>query len=255
MTDAALQRLAQRQLADYDAHKPGSAFAETGITLAVEEAYAVQLAVARLRQSRGERVAGYKIGCVSPATQQQIGIEHPVVGHLWDGELASSPAHLPSERFDGPGIEGEFAVRLSSDIPNTAAIAEAPAQFVESVFPVIELHNFVFRGPKPRAAELIANNAVHAGVVLDAANESHSDEPRDISVLINGELRGKANVNPLATLRALAERASALDLPLKAGHILLTGSPLPLYTVEPGDTVVVTTSEGVSIEATIGGAH
>ena len=53
---------ASRQLADYDAHHPGTLFAE-GLVLNVAEGYELQSAVAELRQRRGERIIGYKVGC------------------------------------------------------------------------------------------------------------------------------------------------------------------------------------------------
>ena len=36
---------------------------------------------------------------------------------------------------------------------------------MESIFPVLELHNLILRGDPPNGHELIANNAIHAGVV------------------------------------------------------------------------------------------
>ncbi len=36
------------------------------------------------------------------------------------------------------------------------------------VFPVIELHNYVFRSATPALQELVANSGLHAGVVLPA---------------------------------------------------------------------------------------
>jgi hypothetical protein len=58
LTAARIEDLARRQLADYDAHAPGSIFADTAFSLSIAEAYAVQMA--RLRASCGERVVGYK---------------------------------------------------------------------------------------------------------------------------------------------------------------------------------------------------
>lgn len=37
---------------------------------------------------------------------------------------------------------------------------------IAQVFPVIELHNYVFRGKLPTLQELVANNGINAGVVL-----------------------------------------------------------------------------------------
>ena len=52
-----IQRWASRQLADYDARRPGTMFAE-GVVLDVAQGYELQSAVAQLRCGRGERVIG-----------------------------------------------------------------------------------------------------------------------------------------------------------------------------------------------------
>ena len=67
-----ISQLAARQLRDYDDRTPGTIFAE-GLSFNEEQAYAVQSEVCRLREQRGETVAGYKIGCTSPIIQQQLG--------------------------------------------------------------------------------------------------------------------------------------------------------------------------------------
>src|ERR1700730_7312308 len=69
-----LPELADRQLQDYDRHRPGSIFADPALALTIAEAYALQFEVARLRMARGEPLAGYKIGCISPAMQAQFGL-------------------------------------------------------------------------------------------------------------------------------------------------------------------------------------
>ena len=73
MVDAA-QELARQMLADYDARTPGQLFGEP-LGLTTVQAYALQAEIARLRQQRGERVIGYKVGCTSPAVQQQLGLK------------------------------------------------------------------------------------------------------------------------------------------------------------------------------------
>src|SRR2546428_676692 len=71
MVDAA-QELARRMLADFDARTPGQLFGEP-LDLTTVQAYALQAEIARLREERGERVIGYKVGCTSAAVQQQLG--------------------------------------------------------------------------------------------------------------------------------------------------------------------------------------
>ena len=232
-----LAELAQRQLDDYDRHRPGLLFAEDGAaTLTLAEAYELQLRVAALRQARGETLAGFKIGCVSETVRKQLGLAHPVFGHVFSTELHSSGCVLDPARYDGLAIEGEFAVRLGEE------------QRIVSVFPVIELHNYVFRGAAQTARELVGNNAIHAGVVLPGEEPALADleslrgEP--LVVCINGEERGTADGSALpetilANLRSVREHLDEFGIHLRPGQIVLTGSPLPLYRVQAGDRIDV----------------
>jgi 2-keto-4-pentenoate hydratase len=104
--------LARRQLADYDAGRPGSVFAE-GELVDVAEGYEIQSVMAQLRRERGERVIGYKVGCTSPTIRSQLGIDHRVSGRLYDSEKHASGTVLSRGRYTNLAIEGELAVELS----------------------------------------------------------------------------------------------------------------------------------------------
>jgi 2-keto-4-pentenoate hydratase len=223
-----LTYLAQRQLDDYDRRQPGLLFADAAFSLTEAQAYELQLAVAALRRSRGEAVGGYKIGCMSERIRSQLGISHPVIGHIFAGDLHVDGCTLDHGQYAGLAIEGEFAVRIGENI---GAIPPA--------FPVIELHNYVFRGASPTAAELIANNAIHAGVVLPQEIAVPAHPGNSIEVWINGERKGAADSSAADGLRALVERLEPFGIRLRKGQIALTGSPLPLYRVEPGDRIEV----------------
>ncbi len=229
-------------------------FADRTEPLSIQDAYRIQYEVARLRTLRGERIAGYKIGCISETIQRQLGVDGPVFGHLFHGEIRPSNAVLSSKDFDHLGIEGEFALTLAVDVPDLAALRRAPRSFIRDVFPVIELHNYVFRGPSPRAPELIANNAVHAGFVAAPATLLPTTvEQLGISVWINDELMGEAREDPAAALCELAQRLDAFGVRLRAGDVVLTGSPLPLYSVEAGARIRVESPEAGEATAQVAG--
>jgi 2-keto-4-pentenoate hydratase len=229
-------------LADYDAHRPGTIFSDPAFRLTLAEAYQVQMRVAELREQRGESIAGYKVGCVSEAVQRQLGIDEPVFGHLFSSEQHRSGVSLDSASFDGLAIEGEFAIRVGG-----------------AGLTVIELHNYVFRAPSSRhAEELIANNALQAGFILPS-EETHFDpqalDAETITVIRNGGVLGTANGaalsgGPLASLNWLAARLKDFGKALRPGHIILTGSPLPLYPVEPGDRLEVNCSRLAPVRMT-----
>ena len=240
-----LDQLARRQLADYDAARPGLLFAEPEFDLTVPEAYELQSKVANLRQLRGESVAGYKVGCVSPAVQGQLGLHQPLIGHIFDTEVYRSDVSLDHNRFHQLAIEGEFAFRMAEDVPDAGWLAANAEQAIEAAFAVIELHNFCCRAPAgKRAQELIANNGMHAGVVLpEEEGRFHSADgllDEKISVLRDGMVLGAATgralpAGPLASLIFLVEQLRKIGKSLCRGQIVLAGSPLPLYRAEPGD--------------------
>ena len=231
-----IQRWASRQLADYDARRPGMMFAE-GVELDVAQGYELQAAVAQLRCGRGERVIGYKVGCTSPTIRAQLGINHCVIGRLYDSEQHLSGALLSRERFANLAIEGELAVELSHE-PNEKDFRgsglEIPA-CVARVFPVIELHNHVMRGDRPSAGELIANNAIHAGVVAATGVHRHDicvEESLDTAALsifaddrLLDECAGPALVQTInSSLKWLTAALRDRGGRLSAGQIILTGS-------------------------------
>ena len=245
-----MAKIARRQLADYDAHRPGRIFEDAAFTLTIAEAFELQRQVAALRVARGEAIAGYKIGCISEAVQRQLGLDRPAFGRLFATELYRSGAVLDAAAFDGLAIEGEFGVRIAGDLS------------IAFVFPVIELHNNVFRGSARTPQELIANNALHAGVVLPPL-EIPCPDPAElvhetIAVFRNGELLGAANGGaipggPSASLAKVTEHLASVGGALQPDQIVLTGSPLPLYPVRPGDHIVVRGPQSTDVQLYVRG--
>jgi len=243
-----LQELAEQWLTDYDSHQPGARLASEAPALTVEEAYRLQMEAARLREARGEPVAGYKIGCLSAAIQTQFGLDQPVFGHIYQTEVYPSGVVLDPARHENLAIEGEFGVRLAEDIPDSDWLRAHVDQVLATTFPVIELHNYVFRNTPHCAQELIANNALHAGVVLPRFESSARDAKAlldgEIVVVRNDEVLGSATGQalpefPLGSMIRLADHLARFGRGLRRGQLILTGSPLPLYPVFAGDRIEV----------------
>ena len=195
---------AARRLAHFDRREPDP----DAVVADPEQGYAIQAEVARLRRRRGERVLGYKVGCTSPATQRQMGIDSPIFGRLFEGERWPSGVALPRERFLRLAIEGELAVRLGPEVPEKPD-AGAVLASVERVFAVVELHHFPYRESPyrengPTAAELIASNGVHAGFVYaDGGPAELDDRSATLSIEIDG--RQAATVSGPELTRTVAE--------------------------------------------------
>src|SRR3984893_1368923 len=140
-----LETLAARQWQEYQTCTPGTYFAEARDPLTLDEAYAVQMEVARLRCAAGDAVVGYKVGCIGSGVVEQFGMSGPIHARLFRSEIRNSGETLQYNAYTNLAIEGEMAVRIGTN------------GGIEAAFPVIELHHFVFRGPRKTLAELVAN--------------------------------------------------------------------------------------------------
>lgn len=265
------REIAERMLADYDAHRPNEIFAERGTDwLTLDDAYIIQGAVADLRVARGERCLGYKVGCLSTSIQEQLGLRQPVRGYLWQTEVLVSGSHVLYEsrgncqesRFVNLAIEGEIALQLGEDVSTEAVIDGRVSDCVERWFPVIELHNAVFRGPTPTSQELVAGNAMHAGFVVPSLSENSC-----LAALVHAQIRieidGKSVETkrvaelpggPLASLRRLASLHLPIKETLKAGDIVLTGSPGRLIPIE-GSCAIAVICEGQRVDLLVQAGH
>jgi 2-keto-4-pentenoate hydratase len=241
-----LHELAQRMVADYDARIPGHFVGEPPNLLAAQ-AYTLQAEIARLREERGEKVIGYKVGCTSRVIQEQLGVTEPIFGRLWDTECHPSGVHLSSARYANLAVEGEMAVRLAKGLPHEPHSAAECREAIALVFPVIELHHYVLPGGWPPGSWLIASNGLHAGFVSAEAQTRCSGLAgfaHSLSIRINevevGAVADAETLNlPLSSLRWLAGRLAQLGLQLCKGQVILTGSPMKLYPVSPGSRIVV----------------
>ena len=75
-----LDSIANWILKDYDDKNPGTIF-KTKIKLSNEDALLIQSKLTELRISRGEKVIGYKIGCIAKETQKKNGFQTTCLGH------------------------------------------------------------------------------------------------------------------------------------------------------------------------------
>ena len=239
-----LRRMATRILADYDARTPGELFSRH-VDLTILQSYELQSEIARLREERGEKIIGYKVGCMSAAIQQQLGISEPIFGRLFDTECHAPGVRLSCADFANLAVEGEVAVRLATDVPGTPLTDEQYLGSIEDIFPVIELHHYVLRSAQPCCQELIASNGMNAGFVL--AEKTSGVPPTGnpyLTICINNGSGGivtnsSSATRPMESLRWLANRLSEFGLNLLPGQVILTGSPMNLFPVKPGTHVVV----------------
>jgi 2-keto-4-pentenoate hydratase len=223
-------------LEEYDSKNPSMIFKDK-IKITNEDALIIQSNVAKLRENRGEEIIGYKIGCVSKDTQKKMGFTQPACGYLWKSELYQSGVTLNKKDYTNPAMEAEFGVILKRDIKPELASFDYILQSIEGIYPLIEIHNLVFHGEEPYGAELLANNAIHAGVVLGSETKLPMEKiETDLKLIYDNEIIDTWNNkmwpgDMLSELNWLVKEQAKNNNYLKKGDLILTGAygfPVPI---------------------------
>lgn len=243
-----ISKIAKQQLADYRNINPGTCFNEDDFSLSINEAYAVQEAVVGLRLKEGETVIGYKVGCTGPGTTKLFGMQGPIRGTLFESEVHESGVELNANQFCNLAIEAEMAIKVGEN------------GTIQSIFPVIELHNFVFRAPQKSLSELIANNGLNKGIILSKNNWQTSakvcSETSVLSLEINGSEIDTGSMWPMrngpqSSLNWLENHLRDYDLTVTTGNIILGGTALSLHKVQSGDRIKVKINGKTAVQCTI----
>ena len=227
---------AHKILDDYDAKTPSGIFKDK-ISISIEDALRIQLAVTNLREKRGEEVIGYKIGCVSKDTQRKMGFTKPAWGRLWKNELYLDGVTLDKRNFANPAMEAEFGIVLIRDLTPELVNLDYILDSIETIHPIIEIHNLVFNGDPPFGAELLANNAIHAGVVMGKPTKANiKSEITDLKLIFDNEIIDtwsdkKWPHDMLSEVEWLVKEQDKIGNILKKGNLILTGAyglPIPI---------------------------
>ena len=231
-----IEKFSNRILEDYDNKVPGLIFKEKK-RITNENALLIQSNVAKLRQKRGEEIIGYKIGCISKDTQKKMGFNQPASGYLWNTELQKSGATFDKKDFTNPAMEAEFGVILNRDINPKLSSFDYILDSIEGIYPVIEIHNLVFYGEEPFGPELLANNAIHAGVVLGEENKVPKNKiETDLKLIYDKKIidvwTGKIwPYDMLSEVEWLIKEQDKKNNFLRKGNLILTGAygfPVPI---------------------------
>ena len=231
-----IEKFSNKILEDYDNKVPGLIFKEKK-RITNENALLIQSNVAKLRQKRGEEIIGYKIGCISKDTQKKMGFNQPASGYLWNTELQKSGATFDKKDFTNPAMEAEFGVILNRDINPKLSSFDYILDSIEGIYPLIEIHNLVFYGEEPFGPELLANNAIHAGVVLGEENKVPKNKiETDLKLIYDKEIVDKWidkswPLDMLSEIEWLVNEQAKNNNFLRKGNLILTGAygfPVPI---------------------------
>lgn len=211
----------------------------------LEAAYAVADLNTQARLAEGQRIVGLKVGLTSKAVQEQLGVDQPDFGVLFDDMEYLSGQDVPTNRLMQPKIEAEIAFVVGSDLAGTTpSYAEFLACLVYAL-PALEIVDSAIADWKIRLVDTVADNASCGVYVL-------GDQPVLVGQLSLGDLgmcltkngttasvgTGSACLgHPLRAAYWLACTMAARGQGLKAGQVILSGALGPMVPVAAGDHI------------------
>lgn len=221
-------------------------------------AYDVQQELTRNRLAAGARIVGRKIGLTSPAVQQQIGVDRPDFGVLFDDMLCPPGEPVPSERLLQPKAEAEIAFVLGEELADGDLDVPQVRAAVDYAVAALEIVDSRVRDWDIRITDTVADNASSGLFVLGTHRLSLSDfEPVSVTMSMtkDGEPVSDGNGaaclgDPLNALSWLARTARQFGAPLQKGAIVLSGALGPMVPVGPGNTVTAELSSLGEVTAT-----
>jgi 2-keto-4-pentenoate hydratase len=198
----------------------------------------------------GHRSWGWKIAATSTAGQQHIGVDGPLGGRLYDGNIDApgDPIDLSGNRMRV--AEVEFAFRIGQTLAPRATAWQVDEVFdaVEALLPSIEIPDSRFvEVDRAGAPQLIADQACAWRFVPGRPAPEHWRAADLAAWTVQARVGRRyerqgigSNVlgDPRVALTWLVNELSAQGIALEVGQVVTTGTCLPPLQIEPGDHVV-----------------
>lgn len=245
LRDADIERLARHlEAAEHEARAVPK-ITDKHPALDFADAYAIQRALCRVRGERGRRIVGYKVGMTSRAKMQQMGVDIPIFGRVFDDMSVADGGDVDTSALIHPRVEAEIAFVLKRALRGPGCHIGAVLAATDFVVPALEIidsryENFRFDLPSVVADNTSASRFVVGGVPVPVADL----DLRALGIVLekNGELvavaAGAAVLgHPAAAVAMLVDNLAEHGEELPAGAFVMSGGATEAVAVGAGDAV------------------
>ena len=246
--DNSIAVLAERLRGAYESYEPIAPLRSELPDGDIDAAYAVQRANTDHWVVQGRRIVGRKIGLTSEAVQQQLGVDQPDFGALFDDMLVKDGDTIAYDAVLQPRAEAEVALVLGAAITDPNATVEDVAAATDHLLAAIEIVGSRISGWDITIVDTIADNASSGMFVL--GNTPVDPASVDLAsagmvMTVDGEPVSEGSGaaclgHPYNAALWLAKRMIAEGTPLQAGDIVMSGALGPMKDLTPGSTAVAT---------------
>ncbi|MBT8327084.1 MAG: fumarylacetoacetate hydrolase family protein [Bacteroidia bacterium] len=208
----------------------------------IDSAYKIQQLNVEKRIRQGEQVVGKKIGLTSFAVQEQLGVDQPDYGMLFNTNEVKDGGTLSYAELLQPKAEAEIAFVMGEDLDGDINMSDLIGA-IDYALASIEIVGSRVENWDIRITDTIADNASASHFVLGSKKVNIEEldlENCRMTMTKNKETAsegvGKACMdNPLNAALWLAQVMIKNGTPLKKGEILLSGALGPMVPIEQGD--------------------
>jgi 2-keto-4-pentenoate hydratase len=213
-------------------------------TLALGEAYNVQLGILDRLVAGGEQLSGWKIGGTSDAARQMLKLTEPVRGYLLAKNHYATGHTFDHAAIGKPVIESELCITFGKDLKGPGVTRGQVVEAVSAITPAFE----VVQMRSDMASDLplgVADDVAQWGIVMGTAVSPYPKglDLGGISIEMkkNGEVVQQAVGrevidDQLDALAWLANHLAEYDRGVEAGQCVMTGSCTKPTPIAKGDT-------------------
>ena len=215
--------------------------------LTISEAYLIQDELINLREQDGHKVIAKKMGLTSKAKWEQMGVDSPIVGYLFDDMMETNNVIKISD-YIHPKVEAEIGIVLKNDLHGPNVTIDDVLKNIDYVFSCVEVidsryQNFDFTLPDVIADNTSAKGAVFSNKKLSSDNIDLPTE--EVTLKINGELQAEGNGaavlgHPAEAVVFLTKFLSEKGESVKSGLPIMTGALTAASLIRAGDVIEVT---------------
>ena len=200
-------------------------------TLDIDDAYAIQLANVDRVVKQGHVISGKKIGLTSPGIQQQLGVNEPDYGHLFEA-MDCKDGKVNIDELMQAKIEGEVAFVLKENLTGGNVTAEDVRKATDYVVAAFEIVDSRVADWKIKLVDTVSDNASSGRYVLGnkKVKIDEIDLPKvQMKLYKNEELVGEGSGeavlgDPAIAVAWLSNRLYGYGVTLKKGEVVLSGA-------------------------------
>lgn len=231
MSENKIQKLADMLYEAEANRKPIPPLTEMDETLTIDDAYAIQLANVDRVVKEGHVITGKKIGLTSFGIQQQLGVNEPDYGHLFEA-MDCKNGECEIDQLMQAKIEGEIAFILKEDLTGGNVTAEDVRKATDYVVVAFEIVDSRVADWKIKLVDTVSDNASSGRYVLGSKKVKIEDVDLPsvaMTLTKNGEVVGEGKGeavlgDPAIAVAWLSNKLWSYGVTLKKGEVILSGA-------------------------------